>query len=129
MTTLTFRSLEGEIGTRMCPSVHPQSFCDLDIIWCMGRPQPYMRTSITSARCKVKIKVTELLKFQKLHFSTSVSSAILTWSLKLMDSMGPSRQLFGARFLNLFPSWRLRDFEVREMLTSTESNGFYLCDA
>jgi len=31
-----------------------------------------------------KVKVTELLKFQKLHFSRSVSSAILAGSSKLM---------------------------------------------
>jgi len=41
----------------------------------------------------VKVKVTELLEFQKLHFSMSISSAILAWSSKLMvdyDSMGHS---------------------------------------
>jgi len=27
------------------------------------------------------------------------------------------------------PSWRSRDFEVREMLISPESTGFYLCTA
>jgi len=40
------------------------------------------------------------------------------------DIMGPSLQLFGARFLNFSPVWS-RDFEVREI----ESTGFYLCAA
>jgi len=39
---------------------------------------------MTSTRCKVKIKVTELLKFRKLDFSRSISSAVLAWSSKLM---------------------------------------------
>jgi len=43
------------------------------------------------------------VKLWKLHFSRSLSSAIFTWSLKLVvdrDSMGPSLRLAGARFLN-----------------------------
>jgi len=62
-----------------------------------------MCTSVTSTRSKVK--VTELVKLRKLHFSRSVSSAILAWSSKLMvdhDSTGLSLQLVGARFE--FPS-------------------------
>ena len=38
-----------------------------------------------------KVKVNDLLNFQKLHFSSSISSAILSWIAKLMvdyDSMG-----------------------------------------
>ena len=56
------------------------------------------------------------VNFRKLHFSTSVFSAVLAWSSKLIvdfDSMGPSLQLFGARFLNFSLSWRSRDFRVR----------------
>jgi len=78
---------------------------------------------------KVKVKVTELLNFLKLHFSTSASFAILAWSSKLMvgyDSMGPSLQLFGSRFLNFPPIWRPHDFQVPEILISPESTGFYL---
>jgi len=48
-----------------------------------------------------KFKVTGLLNFRKLHFSRSISFAILAWSSKLMvdrDSMGPSLQLVGASF-------------------------------
>jgi len=76
-----------------------------------------------------KFKVTDLLNFGKLHFSTCISSSILAWSSKLMvdyDSwpMGPSLQLFEASFLNFSPSWRSRDFEVREMLISSEATGF-----
>ena len=50
-----------------------------------------MRTSVTSIRSKVKVKVTELVKLRKLHFSRSISSAIFAQSSKLMvdsDSMG-----------------------------------------
>jgi len=60
-----------------------------------------MRTNVTLTRSKVNMKVTELLKIGKLHFS--ICSAILAWSSKLMvdyDSMGPSLQLVGAPFLN-----------------------------
>ena len=60
-----------------------------------------MHTSVTSTRSKVKVKVTELLKLQKLHFSRSISSAVLAWSSKLMvgsDSMGPGLQLVGPDF-------------------------------
>jgi len=52
-----------------------------------------------------KIKVTELLKFRKLHFSRSISFAILAWSSKLMvdyDIMGPNIQLVRAEIFD-FP--------------------------
>ena len=55
-----------------------------------------MRTSMTSTRSKVKIKVTELLKFGKLHFSGFISSATLAWSSRLMvgyDNMRPTPSL------------------------------------
>jgi len=84
-------------------SVRPDSFSHFDLIWCVGRPRPDMRTSVTSIRSKVKVKVTELPKLRKLHFSRSISSAVLAWNSKLMvggDSMGPGLQLVGARFLN-----------------------------
>jgi len=42
------------------------------------------------------------------------------------DSMGPSLQLFGARFLNFSPSWLSRDFQVRKMLIPPESTAFYV---
>jgi len=70
-----------------------KSFSDFDLIWCMGRPRPVMRTSMTLTLSKVK--VLELLKFWKLLFSRSISS-IFAWSSKLMvgdDSMGPGLQL------------------------------------
>ena len=58
---------------------------------------------------KIKIKVTELLKFRKLHFSRSICS-FLAWSSKLMvdyDSMGPGLQLVIDRFLNFLLIKRL----------------------
>ena len=84
---------------------------------------------MTVISSKVKVKVTDFVNFHKLHFSTSASCAMLAWSSKLMvdyDSTGPSPQLFGYRFLNFSPSWRSRDFEVREMVILPESTGFYL---
>jgi len=42
------------------------------------------------------------------------------------DSMGPSLQLFEAKFLNFSPSWRSCDFEARKMLISPDSTVFYL---
>jgi len=74
-----------------------------------------MYNSVISTRSKVKIKITELLNFRKLHFSMSISSTILAWSLKLImdyDNMGPSLQLVGARFLNVLRSQLLRDFKL-----------------
>jgi len=94
------------IGSDVHLSIHTSTksfFSNFDLIWCVGRSRSDMRTSMTSTRSKVKVKVTGLLKFRKLHFSTSMSSAISAWSSKLMidyDSMGPSLQLVGARFSN-----------------------------
>jgi len=74
----------------VCPSVRPSVrtslknfFSDFHQIWCVGRPRPDMCTSVTSTLSKVKVKVTEIPKLQKLHFSMS-SSAALAWSSKLM---------------------------------------------
>jgi len=97
---------------------HPQSFSDLDIIWCLHRPEPDMCNSMTLTRFKVKFKVTELPNFQKLHFPASISSAILAWSSKLMadyDNVGPNLQPIGARFLNVLLSKLSRDFKLRRM--------------
>jgi len=55
---------------------------------------------------KFRIKVTNVLNFCKLYFSTSIAYTVLACSSKLMvdcDSMGPSLQLYGARFLNFSP--------------------------
>ena len=65
-----------------------------------GSPIGIVHADMTLTRCKVKVKVTGLLKFRKLHFSRSIS-AISAWSTKVMvdhDSPGPSLQLFGANF-------------------------------
>jgi len=65
-----------------------------------------VHADITLTRSKVKVKITVLLNSEncrKLNFSRSISSAILSWSSKLMvdyDNMGLSLQLIGARFLN-----------------------------
>ena len=88
------------------PSVRPSTkfFFDFDLIWCVGRPRQYA-TSVTSTQSKVKVKVTGLLNFRKLHFSRSTCSAILAYSSKLMvddDSMPPCLQLDCADFRIFF---------------------------
>ena len=62
----------------------------------------------------VKVKVTDLLKFRKLHFSTS------TFMARRSQLMGD----YEARFLSCSPRWRSRDTKVREMLLSPESTAF-----
>jgi len=55
-----------------------------------------MRISVTLARSKVKIKVTELPKLRKFHFSRYIS-AVLAWNSKMTvdgDNMGPGVQHF-----------------------------------
>jgi len=91
-----------------------------------GSPVCTAHTDVTVTSSKVKVP--DLLKFPKLHFSTSTSSAIFALRSLMgnYDSMGPSLQLFGSRFLKFSPTWRSRDFEVREMLISPESTAFYL---
>ena len=89
-------------------------FSNFDLIWCVDRPRPDMHTSMTSTRSKVK--VTEPVKLRKLHFSGSISSAIFTWSSKLMvdgDSMGPGLQLVGARFWNFLLGKLSQEFSLR----------------
>jgi len=59
------------LNTPVCvrPSVRTPTnsfFSDFDLIWCVGRPRPDMRTNVTSMRSKVKFKVTALLKFRKI---------------------------------------------------------------
>jgi len=70
-----------------------------------GRPIPIRiaHADLTLNWFKVKVKVIDLLNFRKLHFSASISSAILAWSSKRMvdyDGMGPRLYPIGARFLN-----------------------------
>jgi len=92
-----------------------------------GSPICIAHTDVTLT--SFKAKVPDLLNFWKLDYSTSTSSAILPWRSQLMggyDGVGPSLQLFWARFLNFSPSWRSRDFKLREMLISPASTAFYL---
>ena len=95
-----------------------KGFSDFDLIWYADRRRPGMRTSVTSIRSKVKVKVTELPKLRKVHFSRSFSSAISAWSSKLMvggHNMGPGLQLVGARFLNFLPGKLSREFKLCPM--------------
>jgi len=103
-------------------------------LWSLDRaccsPICIAHADMTLIWSKVKVKITDFLDFRILQFSMSISSAILAWSSKLMadnDSIGPSLLLFGDRFLNFNPSWRSRDFKVREILISPESTGIYRC--
>ena len=82
--------------------------------------QYVLHADMTLTRSNVKVKVTGLLKFRKLHYSRSISSAILVWSSKLMvdyDNMGLSLQLVGAQFFNFLPSNLSRDFKLHGMST------------
>ena len=57
-------SVRPSVHAYVCTSVH-NKFSDLDIIWCVGRPQPDMRTRMTltlsKVKVKVKVKVTEFV--------------------------------------------------------------------
>jgi len=69
----------------------------------VGSPTCIVHADMTLTQSKVKVKVMGLLNFPKLHFSRSLSSAILAWSSKLMvdhDSTGPSLEPVGAQFSN-----------------------------
>jgi len=95
-----------------------KTFSNFDLIWCVGRPRPDMHTRMTSTCSKVKVKVTELVKLRKLHFSRSISSAIFAWSSKLLvgsDTMGLGLQLVGVRFLNFLLGKLSRVFKHRGM--------------
>jgi len=105
------------------PYVHKKFFSVFDLIWCVGRPRPDMRSRVTSTRSKVKVKVTELLSFRKLHFSRSMFSTILAGNSKLQvdhDTMEPSLQLVGVRFSNFLLRKLSREFKLREMSISHE---------
>ena len=100
-------------------SMSTKSFSDFDLIWSVGRPRPDMHTSVTSTQSKVTVKVTELPKLRKLHFSRSISFAVLTWSSKLMvggNSMGPGLHLIGAQFSNFLLEKLSQEFKLRKML-------------
>jgi len=58
---LELRSVYPSVRTLVRPST--KSFSDFDLILSVGRRQPNMHTSMTSTQSKIKIKVTELLKF------------------------------------------------------------------
>jgi len=64
--------------------------------------------------------------FRKLHFSTSISYAILVWSSKLMvndDSMALSLQLVWAQFSNFLLTELSWEFKLSGMSISWNSNG------
>jgi len=106
------------VSVRLSIRMSTKSFSDFHVIWCVGRRWPHMHTSVTSTGSTVKVKVTELPKLRKVHFSRSVSSAVFAWSSKVMvgsDSMGPGLQLAGARFLNFLPGKLSREFKLRHM--------------
>ena len=101
-------------------SIHTstKSFSDFHLISCVGRPWPHMHTSVTSTQSKVKVKVTELPKLRKVHFSRLISSTVFAWSSKVMvggDSTWPGLQLIGARFLNFLLGKLSREFKLRHM--------------
>jgi len=85
----------------------------------VGRPRLDMSTNMTLTRSKVKIKVTELLKFRKLHYSRSISSTILACSSKPMadyNNMGLSQLVYSLSESHLRISFS-SDFKLRVMST------------
>jgi len=124
------------VRANVCPYVGLEKvFSNFDLISCTGRHPPHVCTSVTLTPSMVKVKVTDLPELQKLHFSKSISSAVLAWSSKLMvddDSMGPGLQLVRDQFLK-FPSRKA----ITKVQTSPNvdisrhSNGhvLLLCDA
>jgi len=122
---LFFRSSPGDdvvdwtnsgVSVRPYVRTSTKSFSDFHLIWCVGRPRSDVRISVTSTRSKVKVKVTELPKLRKVHFSRSISSVVFAWRSKLMvdgHSMGPVLQLVGARFLNFLLGKLSREFKLR----------------
>jgi len=75
---LEVMSVRPSVRTYILPSAHKSFFSDFDLIWYVGSPRPLMRSRMTSTRSKVKVKVTGLLKFRKLHFSRSLFSRVRT---------------------------------------------------
>jgi len=106
-------------GVSVRPSVRTstKSFSDFHLIWCLGRPRPHMRTSVTSTRSMVKVKVTELPKLRKVHFSRSISATFACTSKLIVDSdtMAHDVQLVGVRFSNFFPGRLSREVILRRM--------------
>ena len=90
------------------PYVHKKFFSDFHLIWCVGRPRPHMRTSVTSTRSKVKVKVTELPKLRKVHFSRSIFSAI----------PGKLSQQFKLRWMSIFHQIQMAVFRYCVILQS-----------
>ena len=81
-----------------------------------GSPTHIVHVDVTLARCK--FKVTGLLKFQKLHFSRSIFSAILAWTSKLMvdhDTARPNVQPVGTEFSNFLLRKLSREFRLCRM--------------
>ena len=70
---------------------------------------------MTLTRSKFKVKVTELPKLRKLHFSRSISSATFAQSSKLMVGSHSMGQLIGARFSNFLLGKLSRGFKLRRM--------------
>jgi len=122
--SLIFRSSPGDDLIDLLKSgvsVHPyvrmstKSFSDFGLIWYVDRPRPDMHTSMTSTQSQVKVKGHKDSEVQKLHLSRGISSAIFTWSSKLMvdsDSMGPGLQLIRARFSNFLQGKLSREFKL-----------------
>jgi len=87
-----------------------------------GSPTRIVHVDLMLTRSKVKIKLTWLLKFRKLHFAMSISSAILAWSSKLTvdhDSKGHSLQSVGAPFPNFFLRKLSREFRLSRSVDIT----------
>ena len=74
----------------------------------VGSPTCIVHADMTLTQSKVKVKVTGLSNFPKLHFFRSLSSAILVDH----DSMGPSLEPVRAQFLNFLLRKLSREFKL-----------------
>jgi len=86
------------------------------MVWHAANPTRTVYVDVTLTPSKVK--VTELPKLQKLHFSTTISSTVLAWSSKRMivaDSIGPGLQLVGVQFLNFLLGKLSQQYKLCQM--------------
>jgi len=83
-----------------------------------GSPICAARADVTLTQSNIKVIVTGLLNFRKLHFPKSISSARLPRSSKLMadyGGMGPNLQPVGARFLSFLLNKLTHEFKLPGM--------------
>ena len=100
------------------PSVRPyvrtstKSFSDFHLIWCVDRSRSHMRTSVTSTRSKVKVKVTELPKLRKVLPVRCELDWKPPWTAS-GPSLGVQIKTFSLRGFATYPLTRGRGFRLQ----------------